>query len=510
MKLNELPVLLSPFNQKRVRRLNAQSIRENGEYVLYWMQINRRFEYNFSLEYAVNLANYLQKPLLIYEGLSATYPWACDRFHLYVMQGMEENHQLAEKNGWNYFGYWEEAPKAGKGLIYELEKRACAIVSDDNPVFIMKKNNDSVSQKVSCSYIVIDSNGLIPFGLTDKAPYLAFLFRKTMQKYFVESMQNMPLKQPMDELINQKHIDLNFSKKPFWKLEISKQDFISQLPIDHTVKPIAEIGTRKEALKAYQVFLDSKLLHYGEDRNHPDKQAVSNMSGYLHFGKISEQEMVQSVLEKQPKSWDINQITYKNGQSGSFFGGYSFIESFLDELITWREVGHHFAHHEPNYDAFDSLPDWAKQTLSEHEKDERVYLYTLEQFEQAKTHDKIWNAAQRELVRDGRIHNYLRMLWGKKILEWTPNARVALEIMIELNNKYAIDGRDPNSYSGIFWILGRFDRAWFERPIFGKIRFMSSESTLKKVIMKQYLKDFASDLDTTKETKNETLDLFDS
>lgn len=487
-----IPALFSSFNQKRVRNLNQQIIQNNGDYVLYWMQINRRFESNFALEYAVKLANQLGKPLLIYEGLSATYPWASDRFHGYLMQGMEENRQLAEKNGWNYWGYWESKPKAGKGLIRHLASRASALVTDDNPVFIMRTHNETVSQKLTIPYIVVDSNGLIPFGLTDKAPYTAFLFRKIMQKNFVESIKNAPEQEPMKGLLNRTLIQLDddFKKEfpAFWHVSISKDDFISSLPIDHSVKPIAEIGTREEALKKFSRFLDHKIKRYNEDRNHPDKLGVSSMSGYLHFGKISEFEMVLQALEKQPESWSLDAITYKNGQSGDFYGGNPSIESFLDELITWREVGHHFAHHVPNYDEYESLPDWALQTLKEHEQDPREALYSLEEFETAKTHDPIWNAAQRELVRDGRIHNYLRMLWGKKILEWTPNARKALEIMIELNNKYAIDGRDPNSYSGIFWVLGRFDRAWGERPVFGKIRYMSSDSTIKKIDMKGYLK----------------------
>ncbi|MEM7558992.1 MAG: deoxyribodipyrimidine photolyase, partial [Planctomycetota bacterium] len=167
-------------------------------------------------------------------------------------------------------------------------------------------------------------------------------------------------------------------------------------------------------------------------------------------------------------------------------------EAFIDQLCTWREIGFNMCWREPNYEQLDSLPDWTQKTIKEHAGDEREYVYSLEQFENAETHDEIWNAAQRQLVREGRIHNYLRMLWGKKILHWTPSVADALEIMIELNNKYALDGRDPNSYSGIFWVLGRYDRAWGpERPIFGKIRYMTSESTARKHSLKEYLKRFA-------------------
>jgi deoxyribodipyrimidine photo-lyase len=201
---------------------------------------------------------------------------------------------------------------------------------------------------------------------------------------------------------------------------------------------------------------------------------------------------VKTIFEHQPEGWDLDDITPNNGKNSGFFNGDPNIESFLDEVITWREVGFHYAHHRPDYDQFDSLPDWALKTMGKHEDDEREYIYSLEEFEQSKTHDEIWNAAQTELRETGVMHNYLRMLWGKKIIEWTPDYRTALDYMIELNNKYALDGRDPNSYSGIFWCFGRFDRAWQERPIFGKLRYMTSDSTRRKVKLDRYLEKFGS------------------
>jgi deoxyribodipyrimidine photo-lyase len=168
-------------------------------------------------------------------------------------------------------------------------------------------------------------------------------------------------------------------------------------------------------------------------------------------------------------------------------------ESFMDELVTWREVGFNFCHLRADYDRWESLPDWARATLDEHADDEREQTYTLEEFERARTHDPLWNAAQRQLRHEGCIHNYLRMLWGKKILQWTASPREALAVMVELNNKYAIDGRDPNSYTGIMWVLGRYDRPWGpERPIFGKIRYMTSENTARKVKVKDYIRHYTS------------------
>ncbi|MFM7115281.1 MAG: deoxyribodipyrimidine photolyase, partial [Planctomycetota bacterium] len=176
------------------------------------------------------------------------------------------------------------------------------------------------------------------------------------------------------------------------------------------------------------------------------------------------------------------------GSNTGWWGAPPAVEAYLDQLITWRELGYNCCSLTTNYDQYQSLPGWAQKTLADHAKDKRPYLYSLEQFESAKTHDRLWNAAQRQLVYEGRIQNYLRMLWGKKVLEWTRTPQEALEILIELNNKYALDGRNPNSYSGIFWVLGRYDRAWGpERPIFGKIRFMSSDNTARKIDVRSYL-----------------------
>jgi deoxyribodipyrimidine photo-lyase len=375
-----------------------------------------------------------------------------------------------------------------------LISKACVIVSDDIPVFTMKEHNKIVASKINISYQVVDSNGIIPFFKTDKAPYTAYLFRKILQKNFAEAYANAPLQYPLNQLINKTLIELPLDFRQKWP-QIDYRDFIINefivnLPIDHSVKIVSEKGTRSEALKIYNHFLKEKLSRYTEDRNQPDAYGSSKMSAYLHFGKISEYEMVKAAITTFDENYIAEKLTYQNGQSGTFYNLNPALESFLDELITWREVGFHFAHHRPDYDQFESLPDWALSTLRDHENDKREYLYNLEKFEQAKTHDPIWNAAQRELIQEGRIHNYLRMLWGKKIVEWTKNPIEALDIMIELNNKYALDGRDPNSYSGIFWVLGRFDRAWAERPVFGKIRFMSSEMTAKKINLKNYLKKF--------------------
>jgi len=232
------------------------------------------------------------------------------------------------------------------------------------------------------------------------------------------------------------------------------------------------------------------LREYAERRSEPDTDFASGLSPYLHFGHISVHEIFVELTQRE--RWKPEKLALRgNGSREGWWNMSANAESFLDELITWREVGFNFSSQREDYARFESLPDWAQKTLQKHVRDERSFVYTLEEFESAATHDPLWNAAQRQLVREGRMHNYLRMLWGKKILEWSRTPREALGILIHLNNKYALDGRDPNSYSGIFWCLGRYDRPWGpERPVFGTVRYMSSENTARKFSVKNYLQKY--------------------
>jgi deoxyribodipyrimidine photo-lyase len=264
---------------------------------------------------------------------------------------------------------------------------------------------------------------------------------------------------------------------------------LSAFPLDHSVTVVDAKGGSVAGGKQADLFFQKKLDLYAESRNQPEEMMTSGLSPYLHFGHISVHQIFHEVVSRS--DWKPDQVSKSTGgQSRGWWGLPEHIESFLDELITWRELGYNMCANTSDFDQYDSLPDWAKKTLAEHENDPREFLYSDEQFEQSQTHDALWNAAQAQLVRTGVIHNYLRMLWGKKILEWSPSPRAALQTMIHLNNKFALDGRNPNSYSGIFWVLGRYDRAWGERPIFGKIRYMSSENTARKVKVKNYIKAF--------------------
>jgi deoxyribodipyrimidine photo-lyase len=213
----------------------------------------------------------------------------------------------------------------------------------------------------------------------------------------------------------------------------------------------------------------------------------------LHFGHIAAHEIVAKILRHE--GWSPSRLAKTaTGAKDGWWGVSPSAEAFLDQVVTWRELGFNMAARRPDSEQFESLPPWASTTLEAHASDRRPYTYTVDQFREAATHDPLWNAAQRQLLTEGRLHNYLRMLWGKKILEWTASPREALDVMIELNNRFALDGRDPNSYSGIFWVLGRYDRPWPERPIFGQVRYMTSESTARKLRVKAYLRRYQASL----------------
>jgi deoxyribodipyrimidine photo-lyase len=479
------------FNSDRVFKRNQNEPNSDGEYVLYWMQINRRFHYNFALEYAVGWANKLDKPLLILEAFSCDYPWATDRSHTFMMQGMKEHLDYAEDQSLNYVSFVEQEPGQYENLLKKLASNATVLVTDEYPVFIMRERNEQYPKQMDLPYITVDSNGLIPLGLTDKDPYSAYFFRKIMQKNFIEAYTNPPQQHPMDNLENTMAVEIDdsvFHGLPKAKDALNNiSGFISGLDINHDVPPVDLHGGRSAATGMLGQFIKNALLEYDDKRNDPDEKKTSQLSPWLHFGKISEYEIVRAVLEHQPKGWDLDKITFNKGSTGGFFNGDPNVDGFLDEVITWREVGYHFAHHRPDYDQIDSLPDWVQKTMDEHRDDPREWIYSYDELKNSQTHDDIWNAAQTQLREEGIIHNYLRMLWGKKVIEWTPDYKTALKYLIDLNNTYAIDGRDPNSYSGIFWCFGRFDRAWQERPIFGKLRYMTSNSTRKKVKLKQYL-----------------------
>jgi len=480
----------------RIEPMNAKPVRPDGAYVLYWMIAARRTTYNFGLERAAEIARELSRPLLVLEALRCDYPWASDRIHAAILRGMEENRARCGKAGIGYLAYVEPERDAGKGLLEALAKDACAVVTDDYPCFFLPNMVAAAARRLPVKLEAVDSNGLLPLRAAEQEFATAYAFRRFLQKELPLHLPCMPAADPLKGLSG---AEVPAAVATRWAPHLpagspagspaggsaeagaSAKADPSKLPIDHAVTPVP-LASPKNILAR---FIGEKLERYGQ-RNEPEEDVTSGLSPYLHFGHISAHEIFLAVAERE--KWQTPSPR-ADGKREGWWGMSAPAEAFLDQLVTWRELGFNTCAHREDVGDFGSLPDWALRTLERHERDPREHTYTIEELTAAKTHDPLWNAAQTQLVREGRIHNYLRMLWGKKILEWTRTPREALAVMIELNNRFALDGRDPNSYSGILWVLGRYDRPWGpERPVFGTVRYMSSESAARKHRVREYLR----------------------
>jgi deoxyribodipyrimidine photo-lyase len=484
----------------RIRTLNDRPIHSAGDFVLYWMTASRRMHSNFALQRAAELAVELQRPLLILEALRIDYPWASRRLHAFVLQGMRDNREAAARSGHRYLPYVEPAKGHGRGLIQALEGRAAVVVTDDFPCFFLPHMTSAIARRAGVRFESVDSNGLLPMRAADSVMPTAYAFRRFLQRALPGHLLQRPKVDPLaDRGIPRTPIDLSGIEQRWASTTQELLDgdnrVLESLSIDHSVREGLMTGGPKAAKSCLQTFLESRLSRYGEHRNDPDDEAASGLSPWLHFGHISTHDIVDAVTRREDWSPDrLGDVRQTRGSKAGWWGLSADAEAFLDELVTWRELGFNMCWQRPDYDRYESLPEWAQTTLQEHAGDPRPWLYPLDQLRAAQTHDPLWNAAQTQLVREGRMHNYLRMLWGKKILEWSPSPQAALQAMIELNNRFAVDGRDPNSYSGIFWVLGRYDRPWGpERPVFGKIRYMTSENTARKLNVKGYLARYVGD-----------------
>lgn len=481
----------------RIQCTNSSPVRPHADYVLYWMTSSRRPHWNYALDRAMEWCRELNQPLLVVEALRCDYPWASERLHRFVIQGMAQNRRVFRDNGVRCYTYLERDRGEGSGLMEALAERASVLVTDDFPCFFLPRMVQSLADRLSIRCESVDSNGLLPMRAADRVFARAYDFRRWLQKHLAPWLTQSPQAVPFDSL-DQRRATIPRSVLQRWPeatdSELSDESgFTATLPIDQTVRPAEATGGWTFAEAALQRFIDDRLHRYADARNDAVDEAASGLSPWLHFGHLSAHQIFERLVGRE--QWTPDSLADNGrGARAGWWGMSPEAESFLDELITWRELGYNMCWQRDDYMLFESLPDWAQSTLSRHASDPRPHLYELPDLLHARTHDELWNAAQRQLTRDGRIHNYLRMLWGKKILEWSPSPQDALAAMIELNNRFAVDGRNPNSYSGIFWVLGRYDRAWGpERPIFGKIRYMSSENTARKLNVKAYLRQHAED-----------------
>jgi len=499
--------------EQRLTSANDHPLREDGDYVLYWMIAQRRLRSNFALDYAIERAIEFGKPLLIFEPLRTRYQWASDRIHRFIIEGMRDNEAAAKEFGVAYYPYVEPRPGVGTPLLHRLAERACTVVTDEYPCFFLPAMITAVKGRIPARLELVDGNGIMPLRTGGRTFTVAHSYRRFMQKNVLDALTRVPdptplpcpalpcpapisskTIQPSDHLLASNLI----SKKTLdcWPPaeidDLLDGGGIASIPIDHDVMPSPVCaGGSVEAARRLDLFINKNLARYGDDRNHPDEHATTGLSPHLHFGHISPHEMILQVLEHE--QWSPDKAFPPNGKNNGFWNVSGPAEGFLDQVLTWREIGFNWAFMNPDtYDTLASLPNWAQESLRKTDDDERPHLYTLDEFEHAQTHDELWNAAQNEIVRTGMMHNYMRMLWGKKILHWTRSAQEALDVMIHLNNKYGLDGRDPNSYCGILWVLGRTDRAWGpRRPVFGSVRYMTSDSARKKLRLTKYLSKFA-------------------
>ena len=426
-----------------------------GEYVLYWMQQSQRPWYNHALEYAIEEANKLSKPLVVAFGISQNYPGANLRHYQFMFEGLRYTKSEIEKRGARFVIQLKEPAN----LAIELAKKACILIGDKSYLRPGRSWREMVRQNVRCAYVEVESDIIVPVEAASvKEEFSAGTIRRKI---------NRLLKEYLVEVAAQK------IKVPSQKLKINEFDIsdidkaLIKLKIDTSVKPVREfVGGQGQALARLRDFIENKLADYAEGRNDPNKDAISNMSPYLHFGQISALQIALEVMKVKGKNENK--------------------EAYLEELIVRRELAANFCYYNRNYDNYDSLPSWAKTTLEFHKKDKRSHTYSLEQLELGQTYDPYWNAAQLQMVITGKMHGYMRMYWGKKILEWTRRPEKAYEAAVYLNDKYNIDGRDFNGYAGIAWCFGKHDRAWANRWVFGKVRYMNDKGLERKFDAKAY------------------------
>lgn len=451
--------------QKRIMILRHGEPRPNSRYVLYWMQIHRRAYQNQALNFAITQANKLNLPVVVYEGLRPDYEQANDRLHQFIIEGAMDNHRDFTKRGIRYCFYlMPEAHTGNRRAVAQLAQEAALLVTDDFPTFVVPPHNRTIVKQVDCPVYAVDANGIVPIRELKYEEYAARTIRPKIHRLLPAYFW------PIEEIKPKiKSADLKLNLREETSLaHADAAALLRSVNIDHSVSPSQLYhGGRREALQRLEIFVSTRLKNYADGRNVTGEHWTSELSPYLHFGHLGAMEAALAVLHAEAPEASI--------------------DAYLEELIVRRELSYNFCHFNPKHTSIEALPAWARQTIFAHEKDARPYVYSPRQFEDAATHDEIWNLAQRELLATGKIHGYVRMLWGKKIIEWSKTPQEALATMIRLHHRYALDGRNPNTYTGILWCFGKHDRAWGpQRPVFGLVRYMTSESTRRKINLPAY------------------------
>jgi deoxyribodipyrimidine photo-lyase len=441
-------------NRARVRPLNEA--RPGVGPVVYWMSRDQRVRDNWALLYAQELALSLGRPLGVVFCLAPAFLGATLRQYGFMLKGLQAAAgDLAHLNLPFFLLTGEPAWELPR---YVANYRIGAVVSDFSPLRLVRGWKTAVADEIGVSLEEVDAHNIVPcWRASPKAEYGAYTLRPKLKKLLPGFLEDFPplARQPLG-----------------WEGErpaIPWEHLTATLPVDTAVPEVTWLTSgERQARAALDHFLEQKLPFYGERRNDPTQDGQSDLSPYLHFGQIAAARVALEVERRR--------------------GHDTSREAFLEELIVRRELADNFCFYQPHYDTFAGFPAWAQKTLNQHRGDRREKLYAVEALESGRTHDELWNAAQREMVRRGKLHGYMRMYWAKKILEWTASPEEAQAAAIYLNDKYELDGRDPNGYAGIAWSLGGVhDRAWFERPVFGKIRYMSYNGCRSKFNVEAYI-----------------------
>ncbi len=461
-KMSEMPEELARLaDQPRVVVRRAGAPRK-GRCVVYWMQRAMRILDNPALDVAIEAGNLLGLPVVVYFQVIPNYPNANLRHYHFLQQGLRDVAEDAAERGVGFVV--RRTPEASlEGFLEEMH--AALLIGDENPCREPERWRKVLAGRLKLPYWTVDADVVAPSRLFNRSFVLLHHFRPHLKaelpRFLVEPSRIKPL------------YTWNPDREPErWSLDRDITEGFTKL--DRRIGPVDSFtGGTHAALKRLRNFVRLELKDYEETRNHPEVRGTSRLSPYLHFGNISPVTIALAVKQ-----------AVADGLAAERAG-----EKYLDELIGWRELAVLFVRHEPNYDNWECAAPWARQTLLEHAGDPRDARYSFEQLERAETGDELWNAAQREMVQTGWMHNYMRMYWAKKMLEWAPDPATAFDWAVILNDRYELDGRDPNGYAGIAWaIVGRHDRPWFNRPVFGLVRPMSGASIAKKIDAGAYIR----------------------
>lgn len=428
-----------------------------GRAVVYWMQRSQRGTDNPALELAINVANALARPVIVFFGLHPRYPGANLRHYAFLIEGLADLARDVESRGAHFV--FRAYPHHSLARLCD-EVKPCVVIGDENPLRAPESWRQNAAERIKAPLWTVDADVIVPTKLFAKEEYGARTLRPKIHRVIDVFLQ--PSSNPVAT-----------NRLPHWQAPMSQSidiaSLLDTLPFDRSVSPVTHIkGGAAPALERLRRFIDERLSDYDTNRNLPNVDGTSELSPYLHFGQISPISIALAIRNASAPE------TAK--------------AAFLEELIVRRELAINYVARNPNYDRLEGSPSWAREALARHAEDARTHLYSASQLESAVTHDELWNAAQMEMTITGRMHGYMRMYWAKKILEWTETPEEAFEIAMTLNDKYFLDGRDPNGYAGIAWaIAGKHDRPWARREVFGTIRYMSASGMARKFDVRAYI-----------------------